>query len=188
MFWQLAGLALGALTIKSALSSSGRSSTLSGISSISSAIMTVNNPSVSRPSAKRPAAAIKPLKKRNYKKYEIINSEGEYITIDTETNELFRGLTWDYLISNFIDNREVVGTVAGVAAKKEDSRKILGYYIKFQVFNSKKSVRGFLPMRFANIDMNQGDIVYCKVKEFDPIVNKHKYNLVLTLANTAVNQ
>lgn len=114
--------------------------------------------------------------------YEIVNSEGEYVRIDTRTDKYFHGLTWDYIISNYLAESPIIGTISEMAADKNEPRRIHGFNVKIQVQNSKVTVLGFLPMRFANIGMKPGDAFYFRIKEFDPLTRKRKYNLILKIA------
>jgi len=113
--------------------------------------------------------------------FNIINSEGEYVTIDTNCDPNFRGPTWDHIISNYQSRTPIAGVVSKKVTARGDQSKVVGYVVEIHADKSNHIVTAFLPARFSGFRVKNGDIVVFVIKEFDPLLSRRKYSLVIQM-------
>lgn len=113
--------------------------------------------------------------------FNIINSEGEYVTINTNCDPNFRGRTWDHIISSYQSRTPIAGIVSKKVTSRNDSSKIFGYMVEIHADNGSHIVTAFMPARFSGLRIKSGDIVVFVIKEFDPLLSRRKYSLIIQL-------
>ncbi|OQA74144.1 MAG: hypothetical protein BWY32_03700 [bacterium ADurb.Bin243] len=122
-----------------------------------------------------------PLRFTGLRTFNIINSEGEYITINTNSDDNFRGPTWDHIISSYQSGMPIAGVVSKKVTARDDQSKILGYVVEIHADKSNHIVTAFMPARFSGFKLKNGDIVVFMIKEFDPLLSRRKYSLVIQM-------
>ncbi len=122
-----------------------------------------------------------PRRFNGLRKFNIINSEGEYISIDTNCDPNFRGPTWDHIISNYQSRTPIAGVVSKKITARDDQSKVLGYMVEIHADKSNHIVTAFMPARFSGFHIKNGDIVVFVIKEFDPLLNRRKYSLIIQM-------